>query len=144
MLWIIFQGSSITGIPGQDKEAWVSDINYIANRGRLALCGDHSGPVQPQSGGLETGRSLEAELVVTALENALTMRTRGPRLYFHSDRGSQYNRQAVRKPLECDRSQLKYERLETSGIRLFRWQKASLRIIAYSCPSKRLCLYPPP
>jgi hypothetical protein len=45
------------------------------------------------------GETLEAELVVTALENALTMRTPDRGLYFHSDRGSQYSSQAVRKPL---------------------------------------------
>jgi putative transposase len=42
---------------------------------------------------------LEAELVETALANALMMRAPDPGLYFHSDRGSQYSSQAVRKPL---------------------------------------------
>jgi transposase InsO family protein len=42
---------------------------------------------------------LEAELVVTALKNALMMRKPDRGLYFHSDRGSQYSSQAVLKPL---------------------------------------------
>jgi putative transposase len=42
---------------------------------------------------------LEAELVVTALRNALVLRQPDEGLYFHSDRGSQYSSQAVRKPL---------------------------------------------
>jgi Integrase core domain len=42
---------------------------------------------------------LEAELVVTALRNALVLRQPDRGLYFHSDRGSQYSSQAVRKPL---------------------------------------------
>ena len=59
--------------------------------------------------GWKLGENLEAELVVTALQNALTMRTPDRGLYFHSDRGSQYSSQAVRKALEGDRSQLQYE-----------------------------------
>ena len=42
---------------------------------------------------------MEAELVETALANALMLRAPDPGLYFHSDRGSQYSSQAVRKPL---------------------------------------------
>ena len=49
--------------------------------------------------GWKLGESLAAELVVTALQNALSMRTPDRGLYFHSDRGSQYSSQAVRKPL---------------------------------------------
>jgi hypothetical protein len=49
--------------------------------------------------GWKLGESLEAELVVTALRNALVLRQPDEGLYFHSDRGSQYSSQAVRKPL---------------------------------------------
>jgi hypothetical protein len=86
--------------------------------------------------GWKLGESLEAELVVTALENALTMRTPGATTLFPFRSRQPVQQTGCAQTLECDRSQLKYERLGTSGIRLFRWQKASLRIIAYSCPSK--------
>ena len=49
--------------------------------------------------GWKLGESLEAELVVTALRNALVLRQPDEGLYFHSDRGSQYRSEAVRKPL---------------------------------------------
>ena len=49
--------------------------------------------------GWKLGESLEAELVVTALRNALVLRQPDEGLYFHSDRGSQYSSEAVRKPL---------------------------------------------
>jgi transposase InsO family protein len=49
--------------------------------------------------GWKLGESLEAELVVTALKNALILRQPAGGLYFRSDRGSQYSSQAVRKPL---------------------------------------------
>jgi putative transposase len=42
---------------------------------------------------------LQAELVVAALKNALVLRRPEPGLYFHSDQGSQYSSDAVRKPL---------------------------------------------
>ncbi len=49
--------------------------------------------------GWKLSETLEAELVVTALRNALVLRQPDEGLYFHSDRGSQYSSQAVRKPL---------------------------------------------
>jgi hypothetical protein len=49
--------------------------------------------------GWKLGQTLESELVVTALRNALVLRQPQAGLYFHSDRGSQYSSQALRKPL---------------------------------------------
>ena len=49
--------------------------------------------------GWKLGETLEAELVVRALKNALVLRQPTEGLYFHSDRGSQYGSQALRKPL---------------------------------------------
>jgi len=49
--------------------------------------------------GWKLGETLEAELVVTALRNALSLRQPTEGLYFHSDRGGQYSSQALRKPL---------------------------------------------
>jgi hypothetical protein len=43
--------------------------------------------------GWKLGETVEAELVETALGNALMMRRPDPGLYFHSDRGSQYSSQ---------------------------------------------------
>jgi putative transposase len=49
--------------------------------------------------GWKLGESLQAELVVTALRNALVLRQPDEGLYFLSDRGSQHSSEAVRKPL---------------------------------------------
>jgi transposase InsO family protein len=49
--------------------------------------------------GWKLGERLEADLVVTALRNALVLRQPTQGLYFHSDRGNQYSSQALRKPL---------------------------------------------
>ena len=48
--------------------------------------------------GWKLGETLQSELVVAALKNALVLRQPEPGLYFHSDRGSQYSSDAVRKP----------------------------------------------
>ncbi len=62
----------------------------------MALAGGDPGSVQPQSGGPETRpETLEAELVVTALKNALVLRQPDEGLCFHSDQGSQYSSEAV-------------------------------------------------
>ena len=50
--------------------------------------------------GWKLAETLEAELVAVALRNAVMRRQPKPGLYFHSDRGSQYSSQQVRKPLE--------------------------------------------
>jgi putative transposase len=60
--------------------------------------------------GWKLGESLEAKLVVTALRNALVLRQPDRGLYFHSDRGSQYSSEAVRKPLACYWGQSEHER----------------------------------
>ena len=49
--------------------------------------------------GWKLGETLQAELVVAALKNALVLRQPDPGLYFHSDQGSEYSSDAVRKPL---------------------------------------------
>ena len=50
--------------------------------------------------GWKLSESLGADLVRTALHNALVLRQPGPGLVFHSDRGCQYMSQQVCKPLK--------------------------------------------
>jgi putative transposase len=78
---------------------WVSDITYIATLERWLYLAVILDLFSRKVVGWKLGESLEAELVVTALQNALSMRTRDRGLYFHSDRGSQYSSQAVSKSL---------------------------------------------
>jgi transposase InsO family protein len=51
--------------------------------------------------GWKSGESLEAELVTTALQNALLLRQPPCDLIFHSDRGCQYTSQAVGEKLRA-------------------------------------------
>jgi transposase InsO family protein len=85
--------------PSGVNQVWVSDITYIATLEGWLYLAIILDLFSRKVVGWKLGETLEAELVLTALENALTMRTPDRGLYFHSDRGSQYSSQAVRKPL---------------------------------------------
>ena len=81
--------------PSGVNQVWVSDITYIATLEGWLYLAIILDLFSRKVVGWKLGETLEAELVVTALENALTMRTPDRGLYFHSDRGSQYSSQAV-------------------------------------------------
>jgi len=91
----LIKGLEPTGV----NQIWVSDITYIATLEGWLYLAVILDLFSRKVVGWKVGESLEAELVVSALENALTLRTPKRGLYFHSDRGSQYSSQAVRKPL---------------------------------------------
>jgi putative transposase len=86
-------------VPSRPDQIWVSDITYVATcQGwlYLAVVLDCFSRLVV---GWKLGESLEARLVVTALQNALTRREPPRGLIFHSDQGCQYSSEAVRKPL---------------------------------------------
>jgi putative transposase len=85
--------------PGGPDQIWVSDITYVATVEGWLYLAVILDLFSRKVVGWKLGETLEAELVVTALKNALMMRKPDRGLYFHSDRGSQYSSQAVRKPL---------------------------------------------
>lgn len=85
--------------PSGVNEIWVSDITYIATLEGWLYLAIILDLFSRKVVGWKVGETLEAELVLSALENALMMRTPDRGLYFHSDRGCQYSSQAVRKPL---------------------------------------------
>ena len=80
-------------------QIWVSDLTYVATREGWLYLAVILDLFSRKVVGWKLGETLEAALVETALANALMMRAPDPGLYFHSDRGSQYSSQAVRKPL---------------------------------------------
>lgn len=80
-------------------QIWVSDITYVATVEGWLYLAVILDLFSRKVVGWKLGETLEAELVETALANALMLRAPDPGLYFHSDRGSQYSSQAVRKPL---------------------------------------------
>ena len=85
--------------PSAPDQVWVSDITYISTLEGWLYLAVILDLFSRKVVGWKLGETLEAELVVTALRNALILRQPNPGLYFHSDRGSQYSSDAVRKPL---------------------------------------------
>jgi len=85
--------------PSGVDQIWVSDITYVATVEGWLYLAVILDLFSRKVVGWKLGETLEAELVETALANALMLRGPDPGLYFHSDRGSQYSSQAVRKPL---------------------------------------------
>jgi hypothetical protein len=85
--------------PSAPDQVWASDITYVATLEGWLYLAVILDLFSRRVVGWKLGESLEAELVVTALRNALVLRQPDEGLYFHSDRGSQYSSEAVRKPL---------------------------------------------
>jgi putative transposase len=85
--------------PSAPNQVWVSDITYVATLEGWLYLAVILDLFSRRVVGWKLSESLEAELVVTALRNALVLRQPDGGLYFHSDRGSQYSSEAVRKPL---------------------------------------------
>jgi transposase InsO family protein len=85
--------------PSAPDQVWASDITYVATLEGWLYLAVILDLFSRRVVGWKLAESLEAELVVTALRNALALRQPEEGLYFHSDRGSQYSSEAVRKPL---------------------------------------------
>ncbi len=76
----------ITGI----DQLWVSDITYIRLQREFVYLAVILDAFSRRCIGWHLGRTLEAELAVTALKMAVATRTVQPGLVHHSDRGVQY------------------------------------------------------
>jgi transposase InsO family protein len=85
--------------PSAPDQVWVSDITYVATLEGWLYLAVILDLFSRKVLGWKLGETLEAELVVAALKNALRLRQPDPGLYFHSDQGSQYSSQALQKPL---------------------------------------------
>ncbi len=85
--------------PSAPDQVWVSDISYVGTLEGWLYLAVILDLFSRKVVGWKLGETLEAELVVVALKNALMMRQPDPGLYFHSDQGSQYSSEAVKTPL---------------------------------------------
>ncbi|EMI18736.1 Integrase, catalytic core domain protein [Rhodopirellula maiorica SM1] len=81
------------------NEVWLTDITYIPTKEGftyLAAVADlHSRKII----GWKTSRTIDSQLVVAALRDAITFRKPSPGVIVHSDRGSQYASGAFRQRL---------------------------------------------
>ena len=86
--------------PTGTDQIWLSDITYVATAEGWLYLAVILDQFSRRVVGWKLRDTLEANLVGSALENALRLRQPGPGLVFHSDRGSQYSSHVVRRPLE--------------------------------------------
>jgi len=92
--------------PSAPDQVWVSDITYISTLEGWLYLAVILDLFSRKVVGWKLGETLEAQLVVRALRNALILRQPNPGLYFHSDRGSQYSSEPVKKPLAVIKANL--------------------------------------
>ena len=92
--------------PSAPDQVWVSDITYISTLEGWLYLAVILDLFSHKVVGWKLGETLEAQLVVRALRNALILRQPNPGLYFHSDRGSQYSSEPVKKPLAVIKASL--------------------------------------
>jgi len=92
--------------PSAPDQVWVSDITYISTLEGWLYLAVILDLFSRKVVGWKLGETLEAQLVVRALRNALILRQPNPGLYFHSDRGSQYSSEPVKQPLAVIKAKL--------------------------------------
>lgn len=85
------------------NRVWVSDITYLRTRERWMYLAVVIDLYSRQVVGWSLRPSLDAALVVNAMNKALAHRRTGPGLIVHSDRGGQYASQAFRDLLNTHR-----------------------------------------
>jgi transposase InsO family protein len=86
--------------PAAINQLWVADITYIRLRTEFVYLAVILDAFSRRVVGWALGRTLEAELAVTALRMALIERQPSPGLIHHSDRGVQYASQAYTEILK--------------------------------------------
>jgi transposase InsO family protein len=86
----IYPNLARTVTPSAINQLWVADITYIRLRTEFVYLAVVLDAFSRRVIGWALGRTLEAELAVTALRMALVERQPAPDLVHHSDRGVQY------------------------------------------------------
>jgi putative transposase len=86
----VFPNLATRLVPTAINQLWVADITYIRLRAEFVYLAVVVDAYSRRVVGWALGRSLEAELTLTALRMALAARNPRPGLVHHSDRGVQY------------------------------------------------------
>ena len=88
--------------PTAPDRVWVGDITYLPLLGgRWCYLATWRDTCSRRVVGWHLAAQMPTELVLTALEQALTLRQPAPGLIVHADRGSQYTSAACRARIEC-------------------------------------------
>jgi len=97
--------------PTAPNQVWVGDITYLPLvGGRWCYLATWRDTCSRRVVGWHLDRHMPTELVLTALEQALTLRRPAPGLIIHADRGSQYTSVACRARIEKAQALASYSR----------------------------------
>jgi len=97
--------------PTAPNQVWVGDITYLPLLGgRWCYLATWRDTCSRRVVGWHLDQQMPTELVLTALEQALTLRQPAPGLIIHADRGSQYTSAACRVRLEKAQALASYSR----------------------------------
>ncbi len=97
--------------PTRPNQVWVGDITYLPLiGGRWCYLATWRDACSRRVVGWHLAAHMPTELVLTALEQALTLRQPAPGLIIHADRGSQYTSQACRQRIEAAGALASYAR----------------------------------
>ena len=84
------------------NQVWLTDFTYLPTREGFSYLCAVKDLCSRRIVGWATSRNIDAQLALTALDQAVALRDTNPGLIFHSDRGSQFASHAFRKRLrEC-------------------------------------------
>lgn len=97
--------------PTRPNQVWVGDITYLPLvGGRWCYLATWRDACSRRVVGWHLAAQMPTELVLTALEQALTLRQPAPGLIIHADRGSQYTSQACRQRISEAGAQASFAR----------------------------------
>lgn len=97
--------------PAAPNQVWVGDITYLPLvGGRWCYLATWRDTCSRRVVGWQLDQQMPTELVLTALEQALTLRRPAPGLIIHADRGSQYTSSACRARIEKAQALASYSR----------------------------------
>jgi transposase InsO family protein len=97
--------------PTAPNQVWVGDITYLPLlNGRWCYLATWRDACSRRVVGWHLDQHMPTELVLTALEQALTLRQPAPGLIIHADRGSQYTSAACRARIEKAQALASYSR----------------------------------
>jgi transposase InsO family protein len=106
----VYPNLARTMTPTAINQLWVADITYIRLRIEFVYLAVILDAFSRRVIGWALGRTLEAELAVTALRMALAERQPSPGLIHHSDRGVQYASAAYTEMLKQHRAAISMSR----------------------------------
>ena len=118
--------------PEKANQTWAGDVTYIWTREGWLYLAVVIDLFSRQVVGWSLEKTMTSDLVTSALQEALTKRTPGVGLIFHSDRGSQYCSRSFRKQLK------RFRMLQSQSRRANCWDNACVESFFHTLKTEAL------